>query len=598
MVTHIIVGDGAAGTAAAQAIRRRDPEAMIAVVSDDPQPHYYRAALTNYLFGQLRDEQLWGVPPDFYSRLRIGRFHGRVTAVDTEGKRVALDSGLTVPYDRLLIASGAAPGTLNVPGADLAGVVTFRTLQDARRIVDLAPDVRQAVIVGGGPLGLEWVQGLRHRGVDVVYVVREHTLLPRLLDAVASELVVRQLRDAGVTLLLGEEIAEIHRRISSHWPSIAPHMVGGVTTRTGRSIPCQLVGVAIGARPNVGFLRGSGIATNGGVLTDRHLRTTAAGVYAAGDVAHVRDARHGVDLPPAGLWQPARKQGQIAGANMASAEPVEVYDPGAILHATHLYNIDFAGVGETNLSPGENVQVMSVWPGQNAYRKLVLRDRRVIGALFIGDRSKVLLFKRLIDLGLDVTPIRQRLLDPHFDLAGWLNEQQAARTPQPMRLGGLAGRPEGVGMPAVGEAAAPNVAVPPPPAPSRRRRQAARLIAGANVHHLPVDRAATIGRDTDCDVVLGNSSVSRRHAEIAATAAGFVVRDLGSSNGTWVGLTRLHPKVPHGLVPGDTVRVGQVFLTFAAAEAQQRACLAASRAHCPIVSASPTHPRMRGASVV
>jgi NAD(P)H-nitrite reductase large subunit len=185
--------------------------------------------------------------------------------------------------------------------------MTFRTLQDARRIVDLAPEARQAVIVGGGPLGLEWVQGLRYRGLDVVYVVREQTLMPRLLDAVASELLLRQLRAAGVTVLLQDELTAIHPQAAGErWRSASGHGVGGVTTRSGRRIPCQFVGMAIGASPNLEFLRGSGVASNRGVFTDRHLQTSVAGVFAAGDVAHVRDAGHGLDLPAAGLWQPAR----------------------------------------------------------------------------------------------------------------------------------------------------------------------------------------------------------------------------------------------------------------------------------------------------
>ena len=106
----------------------------------------------------------------------------------------------------------------------------------------------------------------------------------------------------------------------------------------------------------------------------------------------------------------------------------------------------------------------------------------------------------------------------------------------------------------------------PPPAARVVERRAARLIAGANVYHLPSERPAVIGRDVTCDVVLGNSSISRRHAELAPSSGGYVVRDLGSANGTWVGLTRLQPHVPHGLEPGDSVRFGQVFFTFAVAE--------------------------------
>src|SRR4051794_327542 len=168
MPNYVIIGDGAAGITAAQAIRSGDPDATLTVLSADPSPHYYRAALTNYLLGQLRDDELWGVPPDFYARHRIGRYYGQVVGVDTARGLVALDSGQRIPYDALLIASGASPAQLPAPGATLPGVMTFRTLQDARRIADVLPDLRQAVVVGGGTLGLEWVQGLRHKGVEGV----------------------------------------------------------------------------------------------------------------------------------------------------------------------------------------------------------------------------------------------------------------------------------------------------------------------------------------------------------------------------------------------------------------------------------------------
>jgi pSer/pThr/pTyr-binding forkhead associated (FHA) protein/NADPH-dependent 2,4-dienoyl-CoA reductase/sulfur reductase-like enzyme len=572
MTTYLIVGDGPAGVAAAQVIRQRDPEATLTVISDDPQPHYYRAALTNYLLGQLRDEQLWGVPPDFYRRHRIGRFFGRVMAVDTAGSRVVLDSGLSVPYDRLLIASGATPAMLDVPGADLRGVMTFRTLQDARRIVDTAPDVRHAVIVGGGPLGLEWVQGLRHVGVDVTYVVRERAILPSFLDAEASELVFRKLRAAGVTLVLQDEIAEIHRRgAGPRWADASLRSVSGVTTKAGRRIPCQLVGVAIGARPNIGFLRGSAVETNRGVVTDQYLRTNVATVFAAGDVAHARDVRRGTDLPPAGLWQPARMQGQVAGTNLASDAPVQPYDPGTPLHVTHLYELDFAAVGEPNPRAGNRVEVLITRPEPDTYKKVVLRGGRVTGALFIGDRRGALLFKRLMDLGLDVSPIRDRLLDPHFDLAGWVHRQWVVITPQPVRPIGVLRQSGAAGAPIMRELSADAgvVIAPPQAAAPGERRLAARLTARGNVYRLPSNRPALIGRDARCDVVLGNSSVSRRHAEVLVSPSGYAVRDLGSTNGTWVGLTRLQPQVPQGLRTGDAVRFGELFLTFAIGEDDQ-----------------------------
>lgn len=564
MPNYVIVGDGPAGISAAQAIRAADAHATITVLSADPSPNYYRAALTNYLLGQLRDDELWGVPPDFYVRQRIGRYYGQVVGVDTARGAVALASGQQIPYDALLIASGATPMSLSVPGAQLPGVMTFRTLRDARRIVDVLPDVRQAVIVGGGTLGLEWVQGLRHHGITVTYILRDRQIMPRLLDATASELVLRQLRNAGVNLILGDEIAAIQASQGG---------IGQVVTRTGRQVPCQLVGVAIGVRPNIAFLRGSGVATARGILTDAELRTNVPTVFAAGDVAQPRDPCGEDPLPPAGLWQPARAQGRIAGWNMVAASTgrgrPRVYAAGASYVATHLYDLEFVATGETQPSDTARLDTVVARTAET-YRKLLLRDGRLIGALLIGERRLARTFKRLIDLRIDVTPVRARLLDLHFDLADW-TERQAARAPRRIGLTGtgwaLPAPPTAGAQPAarpslVGLAADPAIATAPSIEVAPGRRQPAHLAYDREIFPVAGERPTIIGRAPDCDIVLPNSSVSRRHAEIAYRADGYVLRDLGSANGTWVGLTRVAADEPQVVRDGELLRFGELFVTF------------------------------------
>lgn len=558
MPNHVIVGDGPAGITAAQVIRERDPEATITVLSADVSPHYYRAALTNYLIGQLRDDELWGVPPDFYFRHRIGRFYGRVVGVDTARAAVQLENGQVVPYDTLLLAAGSSPTRLTVPGADLPGVVTFRTLQDARRLVDLLPDLRQAVITGAGTLGLEWVQGLREKGVEVTYILRDRSFMPRVLDATASEIVFRKLRAAGVTLVLEDEIAAIQP-----WQG----WVGQVVTKAGRQIPCQLVGAAIGVRPNTDFLRGSAIKTERGVLTDEYLQTSVPNVFAAGDIAQARDPRLQRHQPPPGLWQPAREQGRVAGQNMAVGRPERAYDPGALSTATHLYELDFAAVGETN-PRGADIETITFRPEPEAYQKVVLRDGRVIGALLIGPRKNARVFKTLIDRQLDVSPVRARLLDPHFDLVGWTRQQLATSEARRLVQTGLGVRlpVERAAQGGADLAVDPRLATAPlftaVPAP----KLAARLVHEGREFVVRAEGPTLLGRELTCDVVLANTTVSRRHAEIVAGPGGYTIRDLGSANGTWVGLTRVQGEHGQPLQPGDVLRLGEVYLTFTLSE--------------------------------
>ncbi len=574
MPAYVIIGDGAAGIAAAQAIRAEDAEATVTVLSDDPSPYYYRAALTNYLLGQLRDEQLWGVPPNFYRRHRIGRFFGRVLAVDTNANAISLDNGLSVPYDALLIASGASPVLLPVPGAELGGVYTFRTLQDVRAIAEQLPDVRAAVVVGGGALGLEWVQALRHRGIDVTYVLREPRMLPRVLDEIASELVLHELRTAGVRLLLEDEIAAIEPRSAGGAVQQRQQAaVGGVVTRTGKRIACDLVGVAIGVRPNTAFLGSSPIAIDRGVVVDSAMRSSVANVFAAGDVAHLRDPLSGEDAPPVGLWQPARAQGQIAGANMvraAAGAASKRYRPGAMFQATHLYTLDFAAVGQSTVEAGDQgLELLIDRPAPCAYRKVVLRGKTIAGGLFIGDRRGALACKRIMDSGLDITPIRDRLLDAHFDLAGWLRQGDlrsgvftAARPVFDVRP--EAPRPTGQ-RPLAAQAPLepPSEPIAPPDVAIPQIRPPAELRFAGVAYRLREDAATLLGRDAACDVVVDSGHVSRRHAEVRPTPGGYAVHDLGSANGTWVGLTRVQPETPRVLHDGDSIRLADADLTFA-----------------------------------
>ncbi len=159
---YLIVGDGAAGLTAAAEIRRRDADAAIGVFCDDPNPGYFRAALTNFLLGELREDQLWAVAPDFYVSRQIERVFTRVLRVDPQ-KREVWCSGNPAPlgYDALLVATGARARPPGFPGSHLPGVLTLRTIQDARRVVDtLRGNVRRAVVLGGGALGLEWTHAL------------------------------------------------------------------------------------------------------------------------------------------------------------------------------------------------------------------------------------------------------------------------------------------------------------------------------------------------------------------------------------------------------------------------------------------------------
>jgi NADPH-dependent 2,4-dienoyl-CoA reductase/sulfur reductase-like enzyme/pSer/pThr/pTyr-binding forkhead associated (FHA) protein len=420
---YVIVGDGAAGLTAAAEIRRRDAQAAIGIFCDDPNPGYFRAALTNFLLGELREDQLWAVAPDFYEQSRIERVFTRVLRVDPV-KRELWCSGNPTPlrYDGLLVASGARARPAGFAGGHLPGVLTLRTIQDARRIVDtLRGNVQRAAVLGGGPLGLEWAHALLERGIHVTLVERAPRFMPRALDAVASDLLAARLRKAGVDVVLGEEVAR-----AEQGPSGA---VAGIVTNSGRRVACDLVAVALGIVPNSELLDDSGVERlpSGAVKVSVSLATSAPGIWAAGDVASV-------DGQQLGLWEPARHQGRVAGANMCGAQ--EQYRPGVHYLATRLFDLDFARVGEIDDAEGRTALVdFPRGTGHIAYRKLTLEGGKVRGGLMIGEKTAKVRsigkgLKRLIDLGADVSQVSARLLDPSFDVAGFLETRRLVAKPE------------------------------------------------------------------------------------------------------------------------------------------------------------------------
>lgn len=568
---HVILGDGAAGTAAAEALRRLDPAGQITVVSEDPHPPYFRAALTNYLLGELREDQIWAVPPSFYGDLGATRVFARAVSVDADRRAVELASGDAVPFDTLLVATGARPRAAPFERSHLAGVVALRTLQDARRVMDDVVGRRglRAIVVGGGPLGLELAHALRERGAAVTLMARGDRLMPEALDATASDLVLARLRRGGIEVRLGEEIAAAVEGTSGR--------VAGAVTRSGQLVACELLAVAIGVTPNVEALEGSGaaIGPRGGVLVDDRLATSVKDVYAAGDVAEHRGGLFQ-------LWEPARRMAQVAASNMAGV--AASYAPGAHYFATRLYDLDFAAVGASDVAEGD--KVLTAKPsvtGRAAHRRLVIRDGKLRGALMIGERSEGVrrrgrLYKKLIDMGADVSSVAPALLDPGFDLQAWIETRAVvARPPDPApsrapaELRGtqrvvlpVAAREErgptsvvtqvdvhmlsvGLRLP-VGEAPALEARIAPAFLEARGRRFA-------------LDReVVSVGREPPCSILIDDPEMAPRHAEIVRHEGARWLRDAGSRTGSWINDALV--TIPRALRDGDRVRLGATTLVF------------------------------------
>lgn len=380
----IIVGNSAAGVAAVDSLRSASPDAEITLIAEEEGPAYSRVLTSYYLSGQIADKRLLLVDEDFYrSRTVNTRFGRRVTRLSATENALTLNDGTVLGFDRLLIATGSSPQRLTVPGGDLPGVFTLRTRADARAIRHRADQAQatgegagRAVVVGGGLVAFKAAEALHARGLAVTMVVSSQQVLSQILDPVTAGLVRRDLEGLGITLLLGENVAGIQ----------GAGRVELVATDRGREIPCDLVVVGKGVRPNVEWLLGSGVDVHRGVVVDGFLRTSRPDVWAAGDVAETWDLARGEKRVNA-LWGNAVEQGRIAGTNMGSPSAAALAYPGSLSeNSLHWEGLSVISVGEVN-PPADDprYRVLDRRDGVRFYRRLVFREGRLIGAALYGD---------------------------------------------------------------------------------------------------------------------------------------------------------------------------------------------------------------------
>jgi NADPH-dependent 2,4-dienoyl-CoA reductase/sulfur reductase-like enzyme/nitrite reductase/ring-hydroxylating ferredoxin subunit len=299
----VIIGGGAAGYAAAEMLRREGYGGGVTIVSDDAAAPYDRPNLSkDYLAGTAPEEWIPLRPPEFYAENAIDlRLGTAATAIDVAGRRVMLDRGEALGFDKLLLATGADPIRLQVPGADLPHVRTLRSLADSRDLITRTRKGSRAVVVGASFIGLEVASALRHREVEVHVVEPEARPMERILGPALGDF-VRQLHEShGVVFHLGHTAAAIE--------------AGRVRIDDGASIDADFVVVGIGVRPRIQLAQQAGLVIDRGVLVDEYLETSAPGIFAAGDIARWPDV-HSRDRLRIEHWVVAERQGQTAARNM------------------------------------------------------------------------------------------------------------------------------------------------------------------------------------------------------------------------------------------------------------------------------------------
>jgi pSer/pThr/pTyr-binding forkhead associated (FHA) protein/NADPH-dependent 2,4-dienoyl-CoA reductase/sulfur reductase-like enzyme len=506
----------------------------------------------------VREEKLWARPNSFYQDHRIRFIAERIVSIQAGQHFAQLASGRQVGYTRLLLACGARASRLNCPGVNLAGVTTLRTVADYQAVQQQLARARRVVVSGSGTLALETIETLRHRGYAVTHLLRKRTLWTEVLDATASDLVLQQERRDGVDVRLEEEIAEITGR-DGH--------VTGVTTSGGAHIPCEMVIIAIGVEPVVDFIKSSGIPCGRGMKVDAAMRSGAPDIYAAGDVLETADPLTG-RTRVIGQWFPAIHQARAAAYSMLGLlDTSRPFQATNFYNATFLYGLDFASVGLTQAPRGgQGYQEVVADPQPRAYRKVLLKNGVPLGILFLGNRGGALAFKRAIDHGVNLMPVASQLFADGFNLNAWLDKQGV---PPPILSASKEGPAARESPGDEGATVASSVPIPLAAAAPRREAFLVAMDQDTPASATPVrevalsqERVMTVGRQAGVFLLIDHASVSRGHAEIAYENGQYILRDTGSSNGTFVNETRLEVGSTRTLESGQRIRFGRVTYLF------------------------------------
>jgi nitrite reductase (NADH) large subunit len=398
----LVVGNNVAGTNVAKALRDADAGVEISVYSDETTPYYPRPKLIDLISGTVKEGEMPFFPRDWYEKNRIQLHLGtKVEMVDPKAKAVTV-KGERVPYDRLVLANGASSFLPPLKGLPKENVFTLRTIDDARRIMGTAAKAKDVAIIGGGLLGLETARALASgfKGLSITVLEYAEHLLMRQLDHEGAEILQRWVERSGTKVVTKAETDEV----------LGGAAVSGLRLKDGRTVDADLVVVSAGARPNLGLARDAGLKVNRGVVVDGSLRTSDPDIFALGDVAEF-------DGKTWGIIPPALDQARVAAKKILGQDSPD-YTGTVPSNTLKVMGIDLTSIGtvrsEHEAAEKEFQEVRAVAPDGSVYRKFVIRDGRMIGAILLGTKKDVNKVSRIIKEGAPVGALVGRLSDPGF----------------------------------------------------------------------------------------------------------------------------------------------------------------------------------------
>jgi nitrite reductase (NADH) large subunit len=391
----VIIGNGVSGINVAAQIRKIDKEMEIDIFTDEPYHYYPRPRLIDLLAGKINIDEVYFYPAQWYEN------NGIKVYLDTsikgikpgENKVLTLDER-EVPYDTLVIASGASPLLPPIKGREKKGVFSVRKLDDALSLKEKAGASGEVIAIGGGLLGLEIASALQSSGIKVTVIELLPWLLPRQLDKVGGDLLQKILEERGLRILTGMATEEI----------LGDRGVTGVLIKDGNVIKGDTVVITAGIKSNVGLAKDCGININRGIVVDDKLMTSRENVYACGDIAEWNGRIYGII--PAALDQAKVVAQNILGDDISYTGTT----PSNVLKVA---GVDLFSIGIVN--PEEEYEILSTLDDRNIYKKFVIKDNRLVGAILLGEKKNAQQIERVITKGVDISSYKDYMLEDDFD---------------------------------------------------------------------------------------------------------------------------------------------------------------------------------------
>lgn len=373
----VIIGNGIAGATAALEIRKRI-EASITLISDETEFPYARTALMYIFMGQVSLPHTYLYPTDVWKEKNINLLKSRVIGLDRAAKTITLTDGRELSYDQLILATGSLSILPDCEGIDLPGVCALYHLEDLNKIEhQLLSNVKSAVIVGGGLIGVELAEMLIVRGIKVSFLVKETSYWANALPEEESQMVSRHLAERGITIIPNEEMSAI----------LGDQHATGILCKSGKTFSCDFVGITIGVKPNVSLFSETGLNINRGILTNSFLRTNDDHIYAIGDCAELSEHAENRKSIEA-VWYTAKKMGEVAAANICGEKMV--YEQGVWYNSAKFFDLEYQVYGyvPNAIEPPLKSHYLTYANGQKSTRFVFHEEGHVVGILAMGARLR------------------------------------------------------------------------------------------------------------------------------------------------------------------------------------------------------------------